>query len=103
MKRKTDPRFTDTRVIKGSGNVFIDLGFDDAEAEVMALRVELMARLREWISKEGLTQADAARRLQVTQPHVSALVKGMWKDFSVDMLLILAARAGFHPKVRLAA
>lgn len=103
MKRKTDPRFTDARVTESSGNAFVDLGFDDAEAEVMALRVELTARLREWASQEGLTQAEAARKLQVTQPHVSALVKGVWKDFSVDMLLILAARAGLHPKVRLAA
>ncbi|MGH8118846.1 MAG: hypothetical protein ACREPJ_16370 [Rhodanobacteraceae bacterium] len=43
MKKKTDSRFADSRVIKGSGNVFIDLGFDEAEAQVMALRVELMA------------------------------------------------------------
>ena len=33
------------RVIAGSGNVFIDLGFDEAEARVMALRVELMMRV----------------------------------------------------------
>jgi hypothetical protein len=40
MKRKIDPRLADTRVIPGSGNVFVDLGFDEAEAQVMALRVE---------------------------------------------------------------
>ncbi|MGH8148101.1 MAG: helix-turn-helix domain-containing protein, partial [Rhodanobacteraceae bacterium] len=87
MKKKTDSRFADSRVIKGSGNVFIDLGFDEAEAQMMALRVELMARLRDWLVTEGLTQAEAAARLHVTQPRVSALVKGAWKDFSVDMLL----------------
>jgi predicted XRE-type DNA-binding protein len=103
MKRKTDPRFADARVIEGSGNVFVDLGFDEAEAQVMALRVELMARLREWLDAEALTQAEAAERLHVTQPRVSALVKGAWKDFSVDMLLTLAARAGLHPQLRLAA
>lgn len=103
MKKKTDSRFADTRVIEGSGNVFVDLGFDEAEAEVMALRVELMARLREWLATEGLTQAEAAERLQVTQPRVSALVKGAWKDFSVDMLLTLAARANLHPQLRLVA
>ncbi len=43
----SDPRIEDTRVIDGSGNVFIDLGFDEAEAHVMGLRVELMMRLRE--------------------------------------------------------
>lgn len=103
MKKKTDPRFADTRVVEGSGNVFVDLGFDEAEAQVMALRVELMARLRQWLVAEQLTQAAAAKRLHVTQPRVSALVKGVWKDFSVDMLLTLAARAGLHPQLRLAA
>ena len=102
-KKKTDARFADTRVIEGSGNVFVDLGFDEAEAQVMALRVELMARLREWLTTEQLTQAEAARQLHVTQPRVSALVKGAWQDFSVDMLLTLAARAGLHPQLRLAA
>jgi predicted XRE-type DNA-binding protein len=48
-RQKRDPRLDDTRVIAGSGNVFIDLGFDEAEARVMALRVELMMRLREWL------------------------------------------------------
>jgi predicted XRE-type DNA-binding protein len=39
----------------------------------------------------------------VTQPRISRLVKGRWEDFSLDMLLTLAARAGLHPKLRLAA
>lgn len=103
MKKKTDARFADKRVTESGGNVFRDLGFDEAESEVMALRVTLMASLREWVTTEGLTQKEAARRLGVTQPRVAALVKGTWKDFSVDMLLTLAARAGMHPKLKLVA
>ena len=103
MKKKSDPRFADTRLIEGSGNVFIDLGFDEAEAQVMALRAELMVRLRKHLADEGWTQIEAAKRLGITQPRVSALIKGAWKDFSVDMLLTLAARAGLRPRLRLAA
>jgi len=103
MMKKTDPRWNDTRVIQSSGNVFVDLGFDPAEAEVMALRVEVMMRLRKHLAEEGLTQSQAAKQLGITQPRVSALVKGVWKDFSLDMLLTLAARAGLHPKLRMAA
>ena len=33
--KKNDPRWNDTRRIAGSGNVFVDLGFDPAEAEAM--------------------------------------------------------------------
>lgn len=100
--KKTDPRWADTRIIAGSGNVFRDLGFDDAEAEVMALRAEIMIRLSERLKAKGWTQAEAAKRLGVTQPRVSKLTKGAWRDFSLDMLLTLAARAGLHAQLRLA-
>ena len=59
--RKVDARLADTRVIPGSGNIFIDLGFDEAEARVMALRVQLMMRLRERLRDEGYTQIEAAK------------------------------------------
>jgi predicted XRE-type DNA-binding protein len=36
-------------------------------------------------------------------PRVSALVKGVWRDFSADMLLLLAARVGLRPTLKLAA
>ena len=101
--RKIDARLADTRVIPGSGNVFVDLGFDEAEAQVMALRVQLMIRLRERLQEKGYTQVEAAKRLGMTQPRVSALLKGTWKDFSMDMLLTLATRAGLKPELRLAA
>lgn len=99
MNKKTDPRFEDARVIEGSGNVFVDLGFDLAEAHVMALRVELMIRLRERLVADGLTQREAAKRLGVTQPRIAALLKGVWRDFSMDMLLTLAERTGLHPRL----
>ena len=102
-RQKRDTRLADTRVIAGSGNVFIDLGFDEAEARVMALRVELMMRLRERLQEKGYTQVEAAKRLGMTQPRVSALLKGTWKDFSMDMLLTLATRAGLKPELHLAA
>lgn len=93
----------DTRITPGSGNVFVDLGFDAAEAEVMALRAELMIHIEQHLKAKGWTQAEAAKRLGITQPRVSKLKKGAWRDFSLDMLLTLAARSGLHPELRLAA
>ena len=103
MSKKIDPRLSDTRRTKGSGNVFLDLGFDPAEAKVLALRAEVMIRLEQHLRAQGWTQSEAARRLGITQPRVSRLIKGQWKDFSLDMLLTLAARAGLEPHLRLAA
>lgn len=90
-------------ITKGSGNVFIDLGFDPAEAEVMQLRAEVMIRTAQHLKAKGWTQAEAAKRLGITQPRVSSLLKRKVGDFSLDMLLTLAARAGLRPKLRLSA
>jgi predicted XRE-type DNA-binding protein len=90
-------------VHKSSGNVFIDLGFSAEEAEILALRAELMAQLRILIEKEGWTQTEAAKRLGIAQSRVSDLVRGKWDKFSLDMLVTLAARAGRHVRLELAA
>ncbi len=87
----------DSRITESSGNVFADLGFDAAEAEVMKLRTEVMIRMSQQLKAQGWTQAEAARHLGITQPRISRLVKGKVEDFSLDMLLTLAARAGLHP------
>ena len=102
MKHSTD-NATETRRTKSSGNVFLDLGFDAAEAEVMQLRAMVMIRIEQHMQQQGWTQAEAARKLGITQPRVSRLVRGKAADFSLDMLLTLAARAGMHPTLRLAA
>jgi len=91
----------DIRMIESSGNVFADLGFDPAEAEVMKMRIEVMIRTAQQLKAKGWTQAEAARHLGITQPRVSRLVKGKVEDFSLDMLLTLATRAGLHPELQL--
>lgn len=100
--KKSIRRGKDDRITPSSGNVFVDLGFDEAEAHVMALRAELMIRLSQELKAKGWTQAQAAKRLGVTQPRVSKLNKGVWQDFSLDMLLTLAGRAGLHAELRVA-
>ena len=100
--KKSTRRWKDARITPSSGNVFVDLGFDEAEAHVMALRAELMLRLAQELKAKGWTQAQAAKRLGVTQPRVSKLNKGAWQDFSLDMLLTLAGRAGLHAELRVA-
>jgi predicted XRE-type DNA-binding protein len=101
MKTTDDPRWNDVSRTPGCGNVFIDLGFEPAEAEVMKLRAEVMIRTAQQLKARGWTQAEAARQLGITQPRVSRLIKGKIEDFSLDMLLTLAARAGLHPQLRL--
>jgi predicted XRE-type DNA-binding protein len=103
MMKKTDPRWNDTRITPSCGNIFIDLGFDEAEAHILTLRVELLAAIERHINSQGWTQAQAAKRMGITQPRVSKIKKRAWDEFSVDMLLTLAARLGLRPELKLAA
>jgi predicted XRE-type DNA-binding protein len=90
--------------LKGSkGSVFLDLGFEPAEAAVLQMRANLMADLRIYIEKNRLTQAEAAKRLGIAQSRVSDLVRGKWEKFSLEMLITLEARRGRTVRVELAA
>ena len=87
------------KVTKSSGNVFVDLGFPPEEAMLLAMRADLMARLRLLSEDRGWTQAHAASVLGVSQARVSDLTRGKWEKFSLDGLLTLAARAGLKPRL----
>ena len=102
MKKK-DARWNDIRITESSGNVFLDLGFPPDEAALLAMRADLMAKLRLTIDEKGWTQAEAAKVLGIAQSRVSDLVRGKWERFSLDMLITLASRAGLRPRLELAA
>ena len=88
---------------KSSGNVFVDLGFDPAEAAVLQMRAKIMSDLRLYIEKHKLTQSEAAARLGIAQSRVSDLVRGKWDKFSLEMLITLEARLGRTIRVEFAA
>ena len=85
----------------GSGDVFIDLGFSPAESCNLRLRSQMMTALRKSIEKEGWTQADAAKRLQVSQPRISDLTRGKISRFSLDTLVNMLTDAGLAVDVRI--
>lgn len=82
------------KLVRSSGNVFVDLGFPPEEATVLAMRADLLATLRTLITERGWTQQEAARMLEIGQSRVSDLLRGKWEKFSLDMLITLATRAG---------
>ena len=98
-RKKVDP---DSLMTVSSGNVFLDLGFPPGEAAVLALRADLMGRLRILIEERGWTQSQAAEQLGIGQSRVSDLVRGKWEKFNLDMLITLAARAGKRVELALA-
>lgn len=91
------------RITKGSGNVFLDLGFPPHEAAVLLLRCEIAEALRKWIDREELTQAQAAKHLGVVQPRISEIARNKVDKLSLDYLVGLCAKAGLSVTVKSAA
>jgi predicted XRE-type DNA-binding protein len=91
------------RITKSSGNVFIDLGFPPEEAAELAMRAELMAKLRTLIDARESTQQETSKPLGIALSRVSDLARGKWGQFGLDMLVTLTARGGQQPNIVLKA
>jgi predicted XRE-type DNA-binding protein len=64
------------------------------EAADMLLRCDLAEALRKWMTRERLTQAQAAKRLGVVQPYVSEITCNKVDKLSLDYLVGFCAKAG---------
>jgi predicted XRE-type DNA-binding protein len=73
------------KITLGTGNVFADLGYADAEERQTKLR--LAYAINEIIASKRLSQADAGARLGVGQPKISALAHYKLEGFSVERLM----------------
>ena len=83
---------SDTRIKRGTKNVFADLGLPDAETHL--LKAELVTRIQGVITAQELTQVTAAKRMGLSQPDVSRLLNGQFRDVSVERLMRLLTRLG---------
>ncbi len=84
-------------VHEGSVNVFADLGLPDADAHF--LKAQLVAELYRLTTERKLTQAKAGALMGISQPEVSRLFKGAFREYSVDRLL--AFLTGFDQDVEI--
>jgi len=83
--RKWGLKMSNREFTRGSGNVFADLKLPDAD-ELLA-KAELVAKIIAEIQRRRLTQSQAAARLGIDQPKVSALKQGKLSGFSIERLL----------------
>ena len=75
----------DRAVYAGSGNVYADLGYENADE--MLVKAQLVSKIAEIIQRKGLTQAEAAKLLGLTQPKISAMLRGQFRGFSERKLI----------------
>lgn len=87
------------KIERGSGNVFADLGFRDAEDRMW--KAQLAIKISGLIQSKGWTQAQAAERVGLDQPKVSQLMRGALTGFSADRLFAILNRLGYNVEVRI--
>jgi len=73
-----------------------------AEAEAMKARSSLMMAVQETVKTWNVSQAQAAKKLKITQPRLNDLLRGKINKFSLDALVELAWRAGLSVSVKVA-
>jgi len=79
-------------VYVGSGNVYEDVGLDDAD-ELFA-KAQLAHQINTIIRERGWTQTQAAATLGVNQPNISLLARGRLSNFSFDRLFKFLNKLG---------
>lgn len=86
------PATVDHMMVAGSGSVSADLGLPDADTHTA--RAELVSLIDDIVREHGVTQGEGARLLGVTEADVSRLLRGDFRDDSLEDLLRLLTALG---------
>lgn len=79
-------------VEEGSGNVYADLGHENADE--MWVKAQLAAKIGEIIQARKWTQQQAAEVLGMTQPRLSKMLRGQFRGISEAKMLDCLTRLG---------
>jgi len=85
-------------VWESSGNVFADLGLPNAEK--LKIKTGLVIEIRKAIRRLNLTQQEAARRMGITQPKVSDMMRGDFSNISERKLMDCLNRLGYDIEIK---
>ncbi|NTE90100.1 helix-turn-helix domain-containing protein [Agrobacterium rubi] len=83
-------------------NVWDALEDTPQEAASMSMRSNLLIAVEQRVRSWNLTQAEAAKRLGITQPRLNDLLRGRITNFSLDTLINLATQAGLAVRLDIA-
>ncbi len=97
--RRKKPIANKQKLEMSSGNVFADLGLQEAEERL--LKAMLATKIAQLIAAKGWTQAQTAAKIALDQPKVSRLLRGQLSGFSADRLFAVLNRLGHSVEVRI--
>ncbi len=95
MKKR---RVDGIEVQRSSGNVFADLGLPDAGK--LRIKSGLVIEIRKAMRRHGLTQQEAAKRMGITQPKVSDMMRGDFSNLSERKLMDCLNRLGYDIEIK---
>ena len=78
-------RSKQVEVHESDGNIFADLGLPDADSHF--LKAQIVAELYRLTNERRLTQARAGALMGISQPEVSRLFKGNFREYSIERLM----------------
>ena len=81
------------QITESSGNVFADLGLANPDEQM--LKAGLVAKLAEVVRALDLSQTAAAKLTGISQPDLSRLLRGSFRDMSADRIIRALVRLGF--------
>lgn len=84
-------------VTESSGNVFADLGMANAEEHM--LKAGLVSKLAAVIRDLDLNQTTAAKVTGISQPDLSRLLRGRFRDMSADRIIRALIRLGSEVEI----
>ncbi len=73
------------KIEAGSGNIFADLDLPDASTHF--LKAQIVSEIYRLAKEHKLTQAQAGKRMGISQPEVSRMFKGNFREYAVDRLM----------------
>ena len=85
-------------VQRSSGNVYADLGLPDADR--LKIKAGLVIEIRKAMRRLGLSQQAAAKRMGITQPKVSDMMRGDFTNLSERKLMDCLNRLGYDIEIR---
>lgn len=89
----------DLQVVRGSGNVFRDLGHENADIE--QLKAILSAEIIKTLDRDGLSVREAQRRTRVAAADFSRIRNADLGRFTVDRLMAILNRLGSRVEVKI--
>ena len=99
MRQKNRRKANDLSFERGSGNVFADLGLENADE--LLVQADLAIAIKKEIRARGWTQMEAAKRTGLTQSDVSQIGKMKTDGFSQERMQNALRRLGMDVEIRI--